>query len=303
MPFTSVDTLPEVAPAVRIFFSGLMVIKSIENGACEIFVHRSASAHQLTIEVRRKTPRRPDGVMMRHVGPLAFVGSDDDPQNPPIHGLFIEKNTEGSKQVEMYVGNSTGSNGEESFDLAVDMADPKFHNGDRQVEPDLVTGEARNLLDIDPLASRPSIFLNDGIVYAAAMMQPGLILTLKQRGQPDRVLPPFASLIGANLYLKDDESVVLTWRNLGKLEQLTLKKPDADVSYEIYIVNDPLYENDTITDPALDPKHDEFAEYYKIFTAVPTEEQFRLQVQQDPNAPKVEKGSTMVPCMPVTKKP
>jgi hypothetical protein len=203
----------------------------------------------------------------------------------------------------MYVGNSSGSNGEESFDLAVDMADPKYHNGDRPVEPDLVTGANRNLLDIDPLSSRPSILLNDGIVYTAAKIQPGLILTLKQRGKPDRVLQPFASLIGANLYLNEDEKVLLTWRNLGKLEQLILKRPAADVSYEIYIVNDPLYENDTITNPALNPKHDEFAEYYKLFTAVPTNEQFRLEVKPDLNVPVVERGSTMIPCMPVTKRP
>jgi hypothetical protein len=92
----------------------------------------------------------------------------------------------------------------------------------------------------------------------------------------------------------------LSWRNQGKEASLFLEKSEeVGLSYEIYIVNDPLFESSGITDPILDPKHDEFAEYYKLLTAVPTERQFRLQVVVPPNAPPLERGSTDIPCMPV----
>jgi hypothetical protein len=300
MPFAPIEALPQENPAVRIFLTGLMILDPATDSACQIFVNSSATRHYLTIEVRRKIKDRPDEIMMRHVGPLTFVGSDDNPQNPPIHGLFIQKITEGEKGVKRYTGNATGSNGEESFDLAIDMASPTFYNGNPPALPDLVTGAARNLLDIDNLVGRPSIFLDDGILYTATKTRGDLTITLKQRNQQDRVLDRFASVIGANLYLDDEEHALLTWRNQGKLAQLQLNKPAEGVSYEIYVVNDPLYESDAVTDPIVDPKHDEFAEYYKLLTAVRTDDQFRLHVQPAAPGVPVERGSTTIPCMPVT---
>jgi len=276
-----------------------MIIQPDGDGSCEVFVHRSASAHQLTIEVRRKRTDRPDEVMMRHVGALAFVGPDDA-QDPPIHGLIIRKVTEGPKGIKMYTGAAAQPRGEESLLLAVNMGAAPFHNGNPAVDPDLVTNNPRRLLDIDPLAGRPSIFIDDGIFHTAAKTRDGLALSLKQRGMADVALEPFAALIGANIYLEDEEILALTWRNQGKLETLPLTKPADGVSYEIYIVNDPLYENDSITNTALDPKHDEFAEYYKVLTAVPTNKQFRLEVKKAvPAGPPIERGTTMIPCMTI----
>jgi hypothetical protein len=238
--------------------------------------------------------------MMRHAGPLAFFKDRDesDPNDPPVHGLFIEKFTDGEKGVRRYVGNDLGPNGEESFGKAIDMAGPAFHNGNPEVLPDLVTGAPRRLLDIDRLAGLPSIFLDDGILYTAAKTRDSLTITLKQRNEDNRILEPFASIIGANLFLNDGEKVQLRWRNQGKPAILDLQ-PVAGTSYEIYVINDPLYESAVITNPILDPKHDEFAEYYKLLSAVPTDIQFRLQVQFPADTP-VEKGSTHIPCMPIT---
>ena len=72
MPFTPEHSLrPD--PTVRVFFSGLLIIDPADDARhCEVFVNHSAPKHHLTIEVRRKRPRRPDELMMRPVGPLAF---------------------------------------------------------------------------------------------------------------------------------------------------------------------------------------------------------------------------------------
>ena len=74
MPFAPKDTLPQQHPDVRVYFTGLMILEPTgdDDKACQIFVNSSATRHYLTIEVRRKTANRPDEIMMRHVGPLAF---------------------------------------------------------------------------------------------------------------------------------------------------------------------------------------------------------------------------------------
>jgi hypothetical protein len=302
MPFAPIDTLPLEEPAVRIYFTGLMILEPIENDACQIFVNSSATRHYLTIEVRRKTETRPDEIMMRHVGPLAFFDPDGDPQIP-LHGFHIEKVNAASTGVLRYTGSNIGPKGEEDFDRVVDIARAPYHDTDRQVDPDLSTPNlSRNLLDIDNLVGRPSIFLNDGILHTAAKTDPGLTITLRHPQKGDKGLTPFAKLIGANLYLNSGEVVRLRWLNQGKQASLELQKPDPGVSYEIYIINDPLFESSIATNLKLDPKHDEFAEYYKLLSAVPTNEQFRLHVEKPPaGAPPVPRGSTDIPCMSTTK--
>ena len=87
----------------------------------------------------------------------------------------------------------------------------------------------------------------------------------------------------------------------GVIEQLKLPKRNDGVSYEIYIVNDPLYENETLPIPV----HDEFKEYYKLFPQVPQQEQFRMEVippaPGSPAAAALQRGSTRIPCMSVLK--
>lgn len=295
MPFEPTPVLPP-NPAVKVFFSGLLILKPSDDGnSCEVFVHRSAPAHHLTIEVRRKKENRPDEIMMRHVGPLTFgVALSATPGQKPIHGFFIQKITNGQKGVRKYLPDAPpGPDEPQSLELAVNMDSLKFHNGNPEIGAPAPGEAPRKLLDIDPLGARPSIFINDGTFYTAAMTRPDIEIKLKQEGAADKVLEPFASLIGANIYLEDGTNVVVRWRHQGKFEALELKKPAPGVSYEIYIVNDPLYENDSEDEP----KHDEFREYYKILPEVPTSEQFRLDVK--PLAATIERGTTKAPCMSV----
>src|SRR6185295_9529476 len=173
MPFAPIDTFPQKDdepgvpkdPDVRVYFTGLMILEPTgdDDKACQILLNSSATRHYLTIEVRRKTANRPDEIMMRHVGPLAFFDPDGDPQIP-LHGFHIVKDNAASTCVFRYTG-GTGPKGEEDFNLAVDLARAPYHDTDRQVPPDLSTPNIqRNLLDIDNLVGRPSIFLNDGIL-------------------------------------------------------------------------------------------------------------------------------------------
>lgn len=299
MPFTPVDALPS-NPDVRIFFSGLMILEPQADNTCEVFVHSSAPRHYLTIEVRRKQCGRPDELMMRHVGPLAFLGHDDDAE-PPIHGMRIIKVTDEEKGIRGFFPTAPPADGApESLELAINFERAGFHNGNPEMGIDPVTNQPFRLLDVDPLGGRPSILLDDCTFYTAAKTRSGFEIVLKHPDGSERVLPPFASLIGADITLEEDSSVVMLWRQFGKVERLELKRA-PDTSYEIYIVNDPLFENDSIGNLQRDPKHDEFREYYKILPRVPTDQQFRLEVRIPDDDSLLTRGSTRTPCMSIIK--
>jgi hypothetical protein len=282
---TTPDLRPD--PDVRIFFSGLMVLQPAPNGqSCEVFVHRSAPNHQLTIEVRQKQAGKPDLIKMRHVGPLPYVlqtlGAAEG--DPPIHGMSIAVETN-PKGIMAFKSDQPSAEGE-GLDQAINIQGGEFHGG--------------NVGEVDMLGGRPSILLNDAVLYTADKTRPELTINLKKNARQVRKLEPFASLIGGNIYLDQDDTVIVTWQVQGVIEELRLAKRNDGVSYEIYIVNDPLFENETLQIP----EHDEFKEYYKLFPQVPLQEQFRLEVIQPPvanAAPAMDRGSTRIPCMSVLK--
>lgn len=301
MPFTSVTKLPDY-PDVRIFFTGLLVIDANpeaeaepnpSENLCEVFVHRSAPDHRLTIEVRRKQAGRPDIIMMRHLGQLDFLpprGTD-----MPRLGMRIEviRNPKGVSRYDPAGPEDASSEGE-GLGLAIDL--------------DRLPSQQKSVGEINPQGARPSILFNDGVFYTAAKSREDLKVGLEKDGVlvvPE--LPPFASVIGANIYLDegDDDgvrsSVIVRWVQQGLTHVLQLEKPKPEekekgLSYEIYIVNEPLFE---LEDLRL-PRHDELKEYFKILPDA--EERFAL-VLPDPDettgTASSERGSTTTPCMPV----
>lgn len=301
MPFTPVDTLP--SPDVRIFFSGLMIIEPQDDGTCEVFVHSSAPRHYLTIEVRRKQAGRPDELLMRHVGPLSFV-DDETTGQPPLHGMVIFKGETNDKGIKGFFPSTAPQDGEpDSLDRAINFKSSLFHNGDPETGVDPTTKQPFRLLDVDPLGGRPSISIEDGTFYTAAKTREEFKLTLQRPDGSSEKLEPFASLIGADIGLEPETFVGIRWRQQGRIEQLSLNKAEG-ISYEIYIVNDPLFERFAVTDLQKDPKHDEFREYYKILNRVPTEEQFRLEVEvSKEGGGSKSRGTTRNPCMTIIKKP
>jgi hypothetical protein len=296
MPFTPTDTMPD-DPDVKIFFSGLMILKPVDNDMCEVFVHSSAPRHFLTIEVRRKQEGRPDEIMMRHVGPLAFVPTDQD-GGTSLHGMQIKKVTGNGPAtgIRSFVPNAAQPDGApDGLALAIDLQRNDFHNGNPVVGN--LGATMFRLLDIDPLGGRPSILLSNGVLYTAAKTRPDVEIKLTDAaGNNIRDLAPFASLIGAAIALEEGTHVEIRWRQQGEPKTLSLNR-DPGMRYEIYIVNDPLFESDDIN-PAVDPTHDELQEYYKILTRVPTDRQFRLEVTLPQDAPPP-RGTTRAPCMSI----
>lgn len=270
MPFTPVEELPS-NPAVRIFFSGQMILEpSLDKKTCEVFVSRVAPDHHLSIEVRRKQAGKPDIIMMRHLGPLSFAESPAGA--PPKHGVFIRV-TNGPKGVRGYDGTNVSSEGK-SLKHAINMN--TIH--------DVPTGP------VDRPCGRPSIYIDDAVFYAADTIL-SAVIKKKKGGGIGKPLSDIATIIGANVYLTGNSKVSLAWRQNGRDVKLDLEK-SAAFSYEIYIDNDPLYEDDALTAPFT---HDEFAEYYKMLPGIPPDEQFALTF---PSLSR-DRGTTRTPCMSV----
>lgn len=293
MPFVTEPAL-EPKPDVRIFFTGLLIIDPNPDpnpdpnvNSCEVFVHRSAPDHYLTIEVRRKRPGRPDIIMMRHAGQLAFMqppsGAD------PRFGMSIRVNIN-PKGVRRYdpPDPPPPSLEGEGLGLAIDL--------------ERLPSQEESVGSVNPQGGRPSIFINDAIFYTAAKTNEKLNVGLKK---DDVVvvekLAPFATVIGANIYLDAGSSVLVRWVLQGLPQVLELKKPeDEGVSYEIYVVNEPFFEGEN----SRLPRHDELREYFKILPEA--KERFELKPPEiDPEEPEPEpdpeRGSTTTPCMPVVK--
>ena len=269
MIFAQSNDLPP-NPAVKIFFTGLLILEPLPDKTCQVFVHNSSADHNLLVEVRRKRPGKPDQVMMRLPGPLTLTGGH--PSN--AHGLLIRTTMvpPAQKSVKAYNGNNPSSEGTElsdSFVFSRILDVPPGH--------------------VDPVGGRPSILIDDGIFYTAEVRT--LNAELKKVGAPTgTTLTALPTIIGANIYLSQPhQRVDVRWRLHGNDVSLKLEKSD-DFHYEIYINNEPLYEDDQ---PG--PSHDELEEYFKILPDVPEGERFTLTFPDaipDPN-----RGSSRTPCL------
>jgi hypothetical protein len=275
MPFSTVLDLP-TNPLVRVFFSGLTISKPAADAkTCEVFIHRVALNHVPSIEVRIKRPGQRDIILMRQVAPFEFARPV--PPNPVAeHSLLIT--TAAARGIRGYEGSPTaeGQTLRKALDLNV------LHPGKTNVHKP---------------SGQPSIFFNDAVFYSADITDPGLEVELRRVGSSTGdLLPPFASLIGANIY---DTRVTLEWRQSGALQTLPLTELPAGFSYEIYVINDPPFEP---LPPAGTQPHDELEEYYKLLRDVPFPEQFRFFFRKIPDALTEKtgnRGSSRTPCMSV----
>lgn len=279
------DLLPN--PDVRIFFVGQLILEPLrEAQACEVYVNQRASNHFLSVEVRLKRPNRPDEIQMRHVGDLTLVPSPPGTSSGsdfPRHGMFILASSEVdptntnnaiSPVVKAYNGSNPSPEGEE-LDLALNMS--RIH--------DVICGP------VEPAGGRPSILINGGTFYTAEPYPAGAILRKRRPGSLPKPQPKFAGIIGVNINLPPREVVNVIWRNNGQVERLMLPKI-ANATHEIYISNEPLYQDDS---PDAQTTHDEFAEFYQILPGIPQHEQFVLTTP--PVNPTL--GSLRTPCMSV----
>jgi len=270
MPFAPSNDLPP-SPDVRIFFVGQLILQPLASArGCEVFINRSAADHYLSIEVRKKKQNKPDEIVMRHQGPLPFAGVPQGTQ--PQFGMFIRILPLSTPLVQAYNGVNDSTEGEE-LNLALNM----------QGIHDVPVGA------VESVGGRPSILVEQGIFYTADTYPAGSRLRKKKPGSLPKPLAKFAGVIGANIYLTGQQRAAMIWRPDGRDVLLPFEKVDNQ-TYEVYVSNEPLFQDDDPQSPFL---HDEFAEFYKILRDVPTDEQFTLET------PPPTRGSLRTPCMSV----
>ena len=270
MPFKPQDNLDQ-NPSVRIFFIGLNIIKSIDNDAVQVFIDHESPEHQLTIETRRKRRGKPDQLMMRIVGPLAITGADPN----GTHGLLIKTTGLQStpKGVRAYTGAKISTEGTKLADSFV-----------------LETLLGKSPGTVEQAEETGTIFIDHGVFYTADKITTKARLVKDNGGDPTD-LTEVATIVGANIYLNPpDEVVTLFWQQDGKDVFLPLEQfPNS--SYEIYVINEPLFEE---ISPTL-PRHGEFEEYFKILPDVDPDDKFEIEFLEDIH----ERGSTRAPCMSI----
>jgi hypothetical protein len=262
MPFETTTTLPQ-RPTIKIFFHGLLILRaSGDRSSCAVDIHQSAHPpHTFSVEVRTKSPGRPDIITMRHFGRF-------DGQHP---GLTIRGPRPGVGLVSKYQPTAgfdptSATGGDESdFRWIINLEGSLFHRAPLSV----VEGR-----------TRPGVLLTDGdfCFHAAARLVRPIAIT--RNGTTTSQIAAMASIIGASLHLEDGTEAVLSWRAAGGASwDYPLEKPTApDVTYEIYIDNSPLFEPQTGGGGA---SHSEMPEYYGVIRDehgrdIPPEQQFDL---------------------------
>ncbi|HEX8146965.1 MAG TPA: hypothetical protein VF591_07280 [Pyrinomonadaceae bacterium] len=282
MPFTSTTTLPP-NPVVRILFSGQLILQSPrDKKICEVSINRSAPDHVLSVEVRGKKDNVPDVVLMRHFGPLSFTTLAEQPAR--THGMYIRLGAGGSAGVMRYDGGRVGA--ASALGDALNLV--TLHD----------TANPRPSLKIDERAGRPSISIDGGVFYTALKTARKFKLTKPNAGTTDE--SNFASLIGAAI----EGNAEMIWTQNGLRVNLALRPDDRFQRFEIYVTNDPLYEDE---EDGSAPPHDEFDEYYKMLPGVQSHQKCTLKqelqpaVTSPPDLPDsaAERGSNRTPCMPV----
>jgi hypothetical protein len=262
------NTLPP-NPFVRIFFVGLNILAPAANRTCQTFVHNVSDDHHLLIEVRRKRPGKPDQIAMRRFGPLTVVDIDDS----ETHGFLIEVQgvPPANRGVKAYNGTTASNEGSSLFDAF-------------RLEGDI--------LDVSPgevdEGGLPSILIDHGIFYTADKQVRGATFHKNSGGEKRRGETP--TILAANIY-RPATSVRLIWQEDEEDVQMTLE-PSANFIHEIYVINEPFFDNESPDSP----KHDEFVRYFEILPDVPEQEQFTLELAELPDS---ERGTTRNPCMSI----
>lgn len=271
MPFSRQDDLPP-NPSVRIFFIGLNILKLVNDTNIQAFVHNRSPEHKLTIEARRKRTGKPDQLMMRHTGPLFLTGADPT----HTHGFIIRTDglPAGTKGVKAYIEVVKSNEGTSLFDCFV---------------LERLLGKSPGA--VEQGGGTPSISIDHGVFYTADK-----VVTKAQfvkSGSTPIPLNEVPTIIGANIYLNPAvpaQMVTLFWRQEGRDVFLPLPQVPGS-SYEIYIINEPLFEE---ISPTL-PRHGEFTEYFRILPDIGGPDQFEIEfLEEIPH-----RGSTRAPCMSV----
>ncbi len=294
MPFQETQTLPDndqVRPQIRMFFHGLVIIRSSDgpgNRTCLAELHRDASGHDISIEVRTKEAGKPDLVLLRIIRKLPAGENHVRIVMPPATPTgqrgafkFVPLN------VDPFATTPTPQN-RNDFGWIMNLAHARYH-GPR-------IGLRRN-------GTRGGISIEggDSRFYTALLLEDDIEVTRDDFHHG--TIHGLAAVVGANLYYTGDASIILP----GSGDTLPLPQPDlpqpgrTGISYEIYVENSPLLAN---------VEHDELEEYYRVLRKerddsgdeFDDDEQFRLALQHLPpgftGSAKFEprRASARIPC-------
>jgi len=276
MPFKLETEFPKRQPDVQVFFHGLlMLIPKADSSECLVGVHRLTNDHRLSVEVRVRGAEAPDPPLLRLSGPLdstglkirVFPGTQDGVRK------FEKDQTNFDRSVPGLDANNPNGNDPRDFRWCVDLQTQQA---------------AMPIFQIDPTGISPSITMTDGLFHTARLTDPSIVKVQLIRSNGNKEpLERVARIIGANIYLEDNQKVVLDWFADGKEQKLDLPKIKDDRTALIYIDNSPSLM------PSGKPDHSEFIEYFKVTNA-----DTPFDVDFDIVGPATA-GTDLAPCMSV----
>jgi hypothetical protein len=280
MPFNTTQVFPseEPGPDVQIFLHGLLLLRPDENSkVCEVGVHRLSLQHKLSVEVRVKGTVPPDPPLLRLAGTLDSAGLIIGVTTGDVVGdasLGVSKFVTDNGELD----HDDPNNDERDFRWALDL-----QKLDPQQPPMLLMTRGIS----------PTIKIMDGLFYTARRTNPSDVeVILTNVGNADRPLKSVARIIGANVYLKDGEQLILKWFGEGETKTLTIPKKKAiDRPALIYIDNSPAL-------MPSQPDHSEFAEYFKVITnTTAATRRFNVDFRLKGGNGGVSHGTDRAPCM------
>jgi hypothetical protein len=282
MPFQQVKNMPDGEPDVRIFFHGLLLLRSQDGEACEVGVHPNAANHTFSVEVRTKTAGKADVVHMRHFGDLKF-------RRP---GVTIKVEGAARDAAFKFIPDKPfnieeGQGEPEDFRWVANLEGGHFH-----AKP----------LSTSVFDTQHTIELKGGEYYFHAARRTEAPISRTGGGKEPQIFGRLASVVGAKVYLSAEQALIMAWHDGSRECSLLLAKPEAGTSHEIYINNSPLFEDPVLL---LSP-HDELDQYYKVIQSVGLVEQFSLKVNELPTRAREgsakfdsARGSARIPCLSV----
>lgn len=300
-------TGPGGEPNVRIYFHGLLLLRSEDGNVCEAGVHHAAFRHTLSVEARTRTPNRPDVIHMRHFGPLKFREEGQPGMSIEIDGSGRPAPAAFKFVTPAALNFETGEVPPETPEVAEDF------RWIINLEGGLFHGDE---LDCTVFGTQHVIRLGGGeyYFYTARRADSGLKFVRKEGGKGPKDFRRIGSIIGARVFLSGDQSITLTWNDGMQEEDQTLRlsKPQTGSIHEIYVENSPLYEPPS--NSGTPPRHSELPEYYKVIRGKIGNARFRLDPVKE-NGPQAdgqaapppsgsakfdsERGSPSIPCQSI----